>query len=322
VKSVGRAIEALSTAIDPPVAAALAHSRRKRVAESHFATEDPAALRVEIGRQSQELDRCRTTIDALVRLLARAKAASAAKADLLAEMSHELRTPLNAVIGFGEIMQSERFGAIGNPTYRNYIDDIIFCGRHLLGIVDDTLDLARHEAGKVSLREEHVAIETVVAEAFCLIGPQAERGRIVLSWRPATTNLPRLYCDRLRLRQILLNALSNAVKFTEPGGQVEVTTDLSDGLALVVTDTGIGIEPENIPLALTRFEQISSNGLGCRGGAGLGLTLAKALTEQHGGSLSLQSMPHAGTSVRIWFPAQRVAATDPGDRTQSLSSAI
>jgi signal transduction histidine kinase len=253
VKSAGGAIEAPLIASDLSAAVAAASGPPAGAIELRRVIEDFSAMRAEIERQRHELDRCRATIDELRRHVARAAAASAAKADLLAEMSHELRTPLNAVIGFSEIMQLETFGPIGNPTYRDYLNDIIFCGRHLLGIVDDTLELARHEAGKVELLEEHVAIETVVAEAFRLIGPQAERGGVVLIWRPATIELPRLYCDRLRLRQILLNAVSNAVKFTEPGGRVEITTDLSDGLALVVSDTGIGIEPENIPVALSRF---------------------------------------------------------------------
>jgi signal transduction histidine kinase len=275
--------------------------------------EDFSALRAQIECQRRELDCCHATIGKLRRRVARAKAASAAKADLLAEMSHELRTPINAIIGFSEIIRSETLGAIGNPAHRSYVDDIIFCGRHLLGIVDDTLELARHEAGKLELREEHVAIETVVAEAFRVIGPQAERGGVALIWRPAMAELPWLYCDRARLRQILLNALSNAVKFTEPGGRVEITAEFSDGLAVLVTDTGIGIEPENIPVALSRFGQIAANRAQHDPGTGLGLTLAKAMAEQHGGSLSLQSTPQAGTLVRVWFPAWRVASKDRGD---------
>jgi signal transduction histidine kinase len=306
VKSVVGAFEAPLTGADLS-GAALASGSAAAAIERPLVIEDFGAGRAEIERQRQELDRCRATIDELRQQVARAAAASAAKADLLAEMSHELRTPLNAIIGFSELMQSEAFGPLGNPTYRSYVDDIIFCGRHLLGIVDDTLELARHEAGKAELREEHVAIETVVAETFRLIGPQAERGGVALSWRPATTELPRLYCDRLRLRQILLNALSNAVKFTEPGGRVEITTDLADGLALVVRDSGIGLALDSIPVALTRFGQILSNRSQPCQGTGLGLTLAKALTEQHGGSLSLHSMPGVGTIVRISFPARRIA---------------
>jgi len=322
VKSAGGAIEAPLIGSDLSATVGVASGPPAGVIELCSVIEDFSAMRAEIERQRQELDRCRATIDELRRHVARAAAASAAKADLLAEMSHELRTPLNAVIGFSEIMQSETFGPIGNPNYRDYLNDIIFCGRHLLGIVDDTLELARHEAGKVELREEHVAIETVVAEAFRLIGSQAERGGVALNWRPATTELPRLYCDRLRLRQILLNAVSNALKFTEPGGRVEITTDLSDGLALVVNDTGIGIEPENITVALSRFGQISPNRSQHCQGTGLGLTLAKAWAEQHGGSLSLHSTPRVGTTVRISFPARRIVPREPDVAGGTLPPAV
>jgi signal transduction histidine kinase len=318
VRCADQAIEVLSPDAETLAAAVPASGPPARAAENHRPTENSGAMRAEIQRQRRELDLCRATIDELRRELARTTAASAAKSELLAELSHELRSPLNAIIGFSEIMQSEAFGAVGNQTYRDYVDDIIFCGRHLLGVVDDTLELARHEAGKVELQEEDVAVETVVAEAIRVIGPQAERGGVLVSWRPPTGELPRLCCDRLRLRQILLNALSNAVKFTEPGGQVEITADLSDGLALVVSDTGIGIEPESIPLALSRFGQISRNRPAQRQGTGLGLAVAKALAEQHGASLSLQSTPRVGTSVRISFPAGRIRPIDPGDGAEAL----
>lgn len=287
-----------------------AHGPTRWPAEYHRLTEDVPAMRAEIARQRQELDRCRATIDELRRRAAQAAAASCVNADLLAEMSHELRSPLSAIIGFSEIMQSEAFGPLGHPTYRNYLDDIIFCGQHLLAIVDDTLDLARHEAGKAALQEEAVALEAIVDEAVRLVAPMAARAGVVIAWLPAATELPRLYCDRLRVRQILVNALSNAVKFTELGGRVEIAADLSEGLALIVSDTGIGIEPDSIPLALSRFGQVSSSGTRHRDGAGLGLglSLATAWAEQHGGTLSVHSMPHAGTVVRISFPSSRIAA--------------
>jgi signal transduction histidine kinase len=323
MKSADGAIEALSVGVEAPAAVVLTSGLPMRAADHDHATEDFSAMRAEIQRHRQELNLCRATIDELRQELARTRAANMAKSELLAELGHELRTPLNAIIGFSEIIGSEALGPVGNPTYRDYLEDIIFCGRHLLGIVDDTLELARHEAGRVELREEHVAVETVVAEAIRLIGPQAKQARVGLSWRPPTGELPPLYCDRLRLRQILLNSLSNAVKFTEPGGRVEITTDLSDGLALVVNDTGVGIEPENIPVALSRFGQIVSDGPQQSRGAGLGLTVAKALAEQHGGSLSLQSTPLVGTTVRVSFPARRIGRRiAPRDSCNDASGAL
>ncbi|MGH7031794.1 MAG: sensor histidine kinase, partial [Stellaceae bacterium] len=189
----------------PSVAAAHAPSR---IAEHYRVSEDFPTMRAEIEQQRQELDRCRAMIGELRQCVAQAAAASAAKADLLAELSHELRTPLNAIIGFSEIMQSEAFGPVGHPSYRNYLDDIIFCGRHLLDIVNDAVYLARHDAGQVILKEEPVALEAVVDEAARLVAPMAERARVALAWLPGTTPLPRLCCDRLRVRQILLNVLS------------------------------------------------------------------------------------------------------------------
>jgi signal transduction histidine kinase len=283
-----------------------AHAPPTRSVEHYRVAEDVAALRSETERQRQELDGCRALIGELRRGVAEAAAAETAKAELLAEMSHELRTPLIAIIGFSELMRSETLGPVGNATYRNYLDDIILSGRHLLGIIDDTLDLARHEAGSVTFREP-VALGAVIDEAVRLIAPVAERAGVALHGIPSTAGLPRLYGSRQRLRQILLNILANAVKFTEPGGKIEIAADVSDGIGIVITDTGIGIEAEDIPLALTRFGQIVT-GSRRRGGAGLGLSLATALTEQHGGTLSLQSAPRTGTTVRISFPADRIAA--------------
>ncbi|MGH7115140.1 MAG: sensor histidine kinase [Stellaceae bacterium] len=301
----------------PSVAAAHAPSR---IAEHYRVSEDFPTMRAEIEQQRQELDRCRAMIGELRQCVAQAAAASAAKADLLAELSHELRTPLNAIIGFSEIMQSEAFGPVGHPSYRNYLDDIIFCGRHLLGIIDDTLDLARHDAGQMALKEEPVALDAAIDEVIRLTAPMAERAGVALAGLPATTPLPLLYCDPRRVRQILLNVLSNAVKFTEPGGRVEIGVDLSDGLAVVITDNGIGIEPDSIPVALSRFGQIAANGSRRRDGTGLGLTLARALAEQHGGALCLQSAPRTGTIVRISFPAGRIAPRRLDDRAAELSA--
>ena len=267
--------------------------------------------------RGQEIGRCRATIDQLRRELAEASAAAAAKSALLAELGHELRTPLGAIIGFAELMQSRSSGPIGNRSSRNYLEDIIFCGRHLLGVVEATVEITRSDAGQVELTEEPVAVGEVVDETFRLISPMAEQGGVAILWRPGPGALPPLYCDRLRLRQILLNLVSNAVKFTGTGGMVEVSAELADGLALVVKDTGVGVE--HMPAALSGEGQTGSAGPPHRPGAGLGLMLAKALIERHGGRLLWRSTPNVGTTVRIWFPAARVGGS--GNRADAVPPA-
>lgn len=232
--------------------------------------------------------------------------ASQAKSDFLAHMSHEMRTALGAIIGFSDLMNAELLGPIGNPTYREYVSDIHFSGTHLLAIINDILDVVRHEAGKMELKEEAVDVDEVVNEALRLVVPQALRGEVGLAWRAPVRPLPPLYCDRVRLRQILLNILSNAVKFTGPGGSVEITAELAGELQLVVRDSGIGIKPEDIARIMTPFGQIAAVGSHNQEGTGLGLTLTKALVERHGGRLTLCSAPNTGTTVRVYFPAERV----------------
>ena len=322
MKSVGSAIETASTGSNPSPAAAPAESQAPAPAAEHRqVAEVCGATDPETEDGGQEPDHC-TTVDRLRQELARVKAASDAKSALIAELSHELLTPLNAIIGFSEIMHAESYGPVGNTTYREYIGDIIFCGRHLLDILNTTLDVARHDAGKIELREEPVAIDEVVEDAFRVIAPLADLGKVTLVRRPAGSALPRLSCDPLRVRQILVNTLSNAVKFTEPGGQVELDVELSDGFALIVKDTGVGIEPADIPMAMSRFGRITKEGSLHRPGAGLGLTLAKALTEQHGGSLSLHSAPQVGTTVRIWFPPERLAPGNSDDGVPGTPFAV
>jgi signal transduction histidine kinase len=232
--------------------------------------------------------------------------ANSAKSRFLANMSHELRTPLNAIIGFSDLMKSEVLGPIGNASYRRYIEDISFSGYHLLEIINDVLDIARYEAGKLELDEEIVAVDESIRDALRLTALQAAQGEVVLAWLPVPRELPHLFCDRVRLRQMLLNILSNAVKFTPPGGRIEITTELADGLAIIIKDTGIGIKPKDISRVLTPFGQVASVYSRVHQGTGLGLSLTRVLIEQHGGGLTLVSAPGRGTTVRIAFPAERL----------------
>src|SRR5260370_25353679 len=194
-------------------------------------------------------------------------------------MSHELRTPLNAIIGFSDLMKSQILGPIGNGTYLGYAADINFSGTHLLEIINDILDVVRHESGKMELKEEPVDLDAVINEALRLVAPQALQGEVELTWRAPAPALPPLYCDQVRLRQMLLNILSNAVKFTEPGGLVEVKAELDDALQLIVKYSGVGIEPEDIARILTPFGQVASAYSRSHQGTGLGLPRPKPRSE-------------------------------------------
>jgi len=231
--------------------------------------------------------------------------ANQAKSNFLALMSHELRTPLNAIIGFSEMIRGEMFGAT-HPRYRGYAGDINQAGHYLLSVINDILDMAKVEAGKIDLTEDTVSVAEVVDSCFRLLDERAAAGGVALqaSVPPALF----LVADELRLKQVILNLVTNGVKFTPSGGSVTVAAKIaSDGSALItVTDTGIGMTPEDIPKALAAFQQVDSRLSRKYGGTGLGLPLSKVLVELHGGSLTLASEPGRGTVVAIALPASRV----------------
>lgn len=234
-----------------------------------------------------------------------AEAANRAKSNFLANMSHELRTPLNAIIGFSDMIARELFGAV-NDRYRRYADDILQSGTHLLGLINEMLDMAKLEAGRVELREEEINLAGAIEDCIRLIAPQAERSDVRLS-RSLPGNLPVIRADNRRIRQIILNLLSNAVKFTPPNGDVQVSAShASSGLSIAIRDNGIGMAPEDIPRALEAFGQIDSRLSRQHEGAGLGLPLAKHLAELHGGSLMIESKIGLGTTVTLHLPPERV----------------
>jgi PAS domain S-box-containing protein len=236
-----------------------------------------------------------------------AEQASSAKSDFLAKISHEIRTPLNAIIGFSEVMMEERFGPIGNERYRDYLKDIHASGGHLLSLINDLLDLSKIEAGKLDLTFASVALNDLTQQCVAIMQPQANRERIIIrtSLAPA---LPQVLADARSVRQIVLNLLSNSIKFTGAGGQVIVSTALNDNgeVVLRVRDTGIGMSEKDLATALEPFRQLATTA--ARGGTGLGLPLTKALAEANRAKFDIKSAPNSGTLVEIAFPAAHVLA--------------
>ncbi len=234
------------------------------------------------------------------------EAANQAKSAFLANMSHELRTPVNAIIGFSESMKHEMFGPVGSIKYREYADDIYASGLHLLDLINDILDLSKIESETEELREETIKIAKFLRTVQPLVEGSAETGGVELDM-DVSELLPPLYADSRKLKQILVNLLSNALKFTEPGGKVTLRAWCQEncGFVFQVVDTGIGIALEDIPKALAPFHQIDSDLNRKYEGTGLGLPLTKSLVELHGGSMDLQSQPGVGTTVTVRFPAER-----------------
>ncbi len=236
-----------------------------------------------------------------------ARAANAAKSEFLAHMSHELRTPLNSIIGFSEIMKTEMLGPIGTPKYKSYAVDIHDSGTHLLNLINDLLDLAKIEAGRLELYEEDCDLARIIAASVHLLAEPAQRAAVTLSQHCDPT-LPLLRGDERKIRQILLNLLSNAVKFTPAGGAVSIRARLlGDGAVTIsVADTGIGIPPDQIERVMEPFTQVEHVLSRSHAGTGLGLPLCKELARLHGGSLMLTSVVGAGTTVTLTLPRERV----------------
>ena len=232
---------------------------------------------------------------------------SALKSDFLAKVSHEIRTPMNAIIGFAEVMRDERLGPIGTERYKDYLKDIHTSGQHVISLVNDLLDLSKIEAGRMELNFGSVDLNAIVASCLGIMQPQANRDRVIMRSQ-LSAKLPPVVADERSIRQIILNLLSNASKFTEPGGQVIVSTMLSEqGEAIIrVRDTGVGMTEQDIQAAMEPFRQLS-NARG-RGGTGLGLPLTKALVEANRASFVIKSKVREGTLVEITFPATRVLA--------------
>ncbi|MCX5478647.1 ATP-binding protein [Kaistia geumhonensis] len=238
-----------------------------------------------------------------------AESASMQKSDFLAKVSHEIRTPLNAIIGFSEVMMEERFGPIGTERYKEYLRDIHVSGAHLMSLLNDLLDLSKIEAGKLDLNFESVALNDIVMECVALMQPQANRERIIIR-TSLSGQVPNVVADPRSIRQIVLNLVSNAVKFTLAGGQVVVSTAMEPHgeVSLRIRDTGIGMSEKDIETALKPFRQLSTSRERRSDGTGLGLPLTKALVEANRASFVIDSAVGQGTLIRITFPATRVLA--------------
>ena len=236
-----------------------------------------------------------------------AETASAQKTEFLAKVSHEIRTPLNAIIGFSDMMIEERFGKIDNDRYRGYLRDIHRSGNHVLELVNDLLDISKIEAGKMELEFDACDLNTTVSETVALTQPDANRERMIIRTSLSAV-VPKVVADSRSLRQIILNLVSNSIKYTKPGGQIIVSTiyEESGEVVLRVRDTGIGMSEMELARALKPFQQINAESN--TQGTGLGLPLTKAMVEANRARFEIDSKPEEGTLVEIFFPSQRVLA--------------
>lgn len=250
-----------------------------------------------------------------------AESAYASKTRFLANMSHELRTPLNAIIGFSEMMQRQLLGPVGNNRYLDYIGGIRQSGEHLLDLINDILDMSKIEIGKYELHVEELNIGKVIRLAIHMVEGRAhdEQVRLIADDIPEDTHVT---ADRRAIMQILLNLLSNAVKFTKPGGTIDVrcVPDLG-GIAMIVSDTGIGIPKDKLALVTMPFEQVSSEYTRNHEGSGLGLAITKDLIEMHGGTLDITSEVGVGTTVTVTLP-QKLPDTKNIRKIEEFSSPV
>ncbi len=250
----------------------------------------------------------RKQIDRLRRLEALAAEANHTKSQFLANVSHELRTPLNAILGFSEMIKMQLYGAIGSDRYRQCAVDIHDASSYLLTLINDLLDVSRIEMGALQLEEEPFDINDILSQSWRLLERMAYERDIRVSWN-ACADAPDVIGDDRRIRQVFLNILSNALKFTPPGGEVHVRSYMGSGeLAIEITDTGSGISDIDIPTVLKPFGQLGDVMTRDHEGAGLGLPLAKAFMEMHGGALMFANMPQGGTRVTMTIPAKRLVA--------------
>jgi two-component system, cell cycle sensor histidine kinase PleC len=285
----------------------------------HAANARSVSLQAEKDSLIAELEQAKLNSDEARR---RAEGANLAKSRFLATMSHELRTPLNAILGFSEVMKGELFGPHGVPAYKEYSNDIHVSGQHLLMLINEILDLSRVEAGRYELKEEPVSLTGVVEDCCRLLSMRAKNRNLSIT-EQLDRDLPRIWADERAVRQVTLNLLTNAIKFTPQGGSVALKVGWtgSGGQYVSITDTGPGIPPEEIPIVLSSFGRGSLAHKNAEEGTGLGLPIVKGLVELHGGQFRLTSKVRQGTEVVVIFPPERVMnalpALDPNPPAQA-----
>ncbi|RDV04619.1 PAS domain-containing sensor histidine kinase [Undibacter mobilis] len=257
----------------------------------------------------RDLTAWKRTEEDLINARREAERASTAKSEFLAKISHEIRTPLSAILGFSEVMMDERFGAIGNERYKEYLKDIHAAGGHVISLLNDLLDLSKIEAGKLDLTFVSVSLNDIVQECVAMLQQEANRQRVIIR-TSLSPNLPPIVADARSVRQIALNILSNSIKFTGAGGQVIVSTAVNDDneAMLRVRDTGAGMSEQELQMALEPFRQLATTSRWGASGTGLGLPITKALAEANHARFRITSRPEDGTLVEVAFPATRVLA--------------
>jgi signal transduction histidine kinase len=272
-----------------------------RVSPSRYEPKELHSLGLYFNRMADQIE---TDWEVLATALNEARAADRAKSEFLANVSHELRTPLNAIIGFSELMKTEPYGSIGDVRYAGYIDDIQHSGHHLRDVINDILDLSTAQAEDAHIPLKPVDVGAVVDSTVQMVMQQARNDQVLLSGVIAP-DTGVITSNERRLRQIILNLLSNAIKFTPAGGAVEIRADCDRDagvVVIVVSDTGIGIEPDDLAIAMAPFGQVDSTLSRRFEGTGLGLPLARAFALKLGGSLDIESTPGKGTSVTVTLP--------------------
>ena len=270
-----------------------------------FAPSELRALAASFNQMAVELEEDRRV---MAGALGEAQIADRAKSEFMANVSHELRTPLNAIIGFSELIESKPFGPIGDERYAEYVANIRSSGEHLRDVINDILDLSAAQAANAPIEVEEIMPASAIGTALRIVESQAQYAGITLE-ADIPPDLGRMRSNSRRLKQILLNLLSNAIKFTESGGRVDVVVrrdEVAGALIITVADTGIGMDQQDIPLALTPFGQLDAALTRRFEGTGLGLPLAKSFTERMGGTLTIVSAAGAGTTVTVSLPLQGV----------------
>jgi two-component system cell cycle sensor histidine kinase PleC len=242
----------------------------------------------------------------------RAEEANLAKSRFLATMSHELRTPLNAILGFSEVMKNQLLGPMENATYRDYAADIHNSGQHLLNLINEILDLSRIEAGRYELSEEAVPLAELLEDCKHMMAIRAKKKHITVT-ETYEADLPKLWADERAVRQVILNLMSNAVKFTPTGGEVQIKAGWTagGGQYISIRDNGPGIPEEEIPIVMQAFGQGAIAIKSAEDGTGLGLPIVQALVHMHGGKFELRSKLREGTEAIVTFPASRVLEAMP-----------